>query len=305
MIFLEIALALVAAFGLAMVFGLWPPRVVGDDRYEAKLAGIGEHAMSLAEIELNKPLSERILEPMRRRVAAFITSRTPASRQEQLRLLIAAAGHPYSLNLAGVLVMKIVAAVVVGALVSFLLLPLFKLAFPITLFGFAALPLGYIRPDRWLKIRADGRRRDIERAIPDTIDLLTICIDAGLSLDAGLQRITEKVEEPLKTELAVMLADIRYGRPRDEAMVAMAERVDVDDMTALVNAIVQSQKLGVAIGETVRIQAQEIRRRRRQRAEEKAAQASLKMLFPMIGCIFPTLFIALMGPVVLLLVTRK
>ena len=101
-----------------------------------------------------------------------------------------------------------------------------------------------------------------------------------------------------------MITEVRYGRPRMEAMEALAERVDVEDMTAFVNAVTQSQKLGVALGETVRIQATEIRRRRRQAAEEKAAQASLKMLFPMIGCIFPTLFIVLMGPVALILLTR-
>ena len=305
MILIELLLALLAAFGMAMVLGFWPPRRVGGDRYEAKLAGIGEHAMSLSDIELNQPLSERLLAPIRRRLARMVTSRTPAARQEQLRLLIAAAGRPMNVNLPGLITMKIVCAIAVGLVASFLVLPLFHVAFPVDLFGFAALPLGYILPDRWLKTRADARRRKIERAIPDTIDLLTICIDAGLSLDAGLQRITEKVEEPLKTELAAMLADIRYGRPRDEAMVAMAERLDVEEMTALVNAIVQSQKLGVAVGDTVRIQASEIRRRRRQHAEELASQASLKMLFPMIGCIFPTLFIVLMGPVALLLIGRK
>jgi len=102
-----------------------------------------------------------------------------------------------------------------------------------------------------------------------------------------------------------MITDIRYGRPRLEAMEALAERIQVEDMTAFVNAVTQSTKLGVALGGTVRIQAAEIRRRRRQGAEEKASQASLKMLFPMIGCIFPTLFIVLMGPVALILLQRK
>jgi tight adherence protein C len=160
-------------------------------------------------------------------------------------------------------------------------------------------------PDMWLKQKAGKRRREIEVAIPDAIDLLTICLDAGLSFDASLMRIAEKVEGPLHDELVVMLSDIRYGRPRAEALTAMAERLEVEDMTAFINAVVQSQKLGVALGDTVRIQASEIRRRRRQAAEEKAAQASLKMLFPMIGCIFPTLFIVLMGPVAIILITEK
>jgi tight adherence protein C len=299
-----ILFGLVAAAGAGMASGLLRPRGAVQDKYSAKLAGIADHAMTLEEIELSKPFKERFVNPLRDRVVALITSRTPASRQEQTRMLIATAGHPYNLSLGGVIIAKFVCAALAGALAALLVFGLLKLGFPIFLVVIGGPALGWILPDQWLKQQAGKRRTQIENSIPDFIDLLTICLDAGLSFDAALQRVSEKVEGALAQELTVMLTEIRYGRPRMEAMEALSTRIAVEDLSAFVNAVVQSQKLGVPLGETVRIQATEIRRRRRQAAEEKAAQASLKMLFPMLGCIFPTLFIVLMGPVALILLQR-
>ena len=306
-----IALGALAAVGAAVASGLLRRGMTVEDRYAARLAGIEDHAMSLEEIELSKPFRERFLVPIYNRVVRFVMERTPASRQDQIKRQIAAAGHPAGLSVSVVVGAKVVFAAIAAALAFFLGIQAFKIDYgfniaSLALTGGAAGPLvaGWILPDRWLKQRADRRRRAIEDVIPDTIDLLTICLDAGLSFDAALVHISDKVDGPLRNEMATMLAEVRYGRPRNAALDAMAERVAVEDMTAFVNAVTQSQKLGVPLGETVRIQATEIRRRRRQRAEEQAAQASLKMLFPMIGCIFPTLFIVLMGPVALILLSR-
>jgi tight adherence protein C len=300
-----VMLGIVAAAGTAIATGVLGRGAAPEEKYAAKLAGIEDHAMTLEEIELSKSFQERVLAPLRGRFLALMMSRLPASRQQQIRVLIQAAGHPYDLTVSGVITAKFVAAGAAGLVGILLVFILLSLAFPINLVVLGAPVLGWILPDLWLKQQANKRRREIETAIPDAIDLLTICLDAGLSFDASLQRIAEKVEGPLHEELVVMLSDIRFGRPRAEALTAMGERLQVEDMTAFVNAVIQSQKLGVALGDTVRIQAAEIRRRRKQAAEEKAAQASLKMLFPMIGCIFPTLFIVLMGPVLIILVARK
>jgi tight adherence protein C len=299
-----ILFGIVAAIGAAMASGLTRRGAAVEDKYAAKLAGFADHAMTLEEIELSKPFRERFIVPLRDRLVSLAISRTPASRQDQMRMLIAAAGHPYNLTVSGVIAAKFIVAGIAGGVGLLLVFGLLKLGFPVFLVAAVPFLLGWILPDRWLKQQADGRRARIENSIPDFIDLLTICLDAGLSFDAALVRVSEKVEGPLAEELTVMITEVRYGRPRLEAMEALAERIDVDDMSAFVNAVTQSQKLGVALGETVRIQAAEIRRRRRQSAEEKASQASLKMLFPMIGCIFPTLFIVLMGPVALILTQR-
>jgi tight adherence protein C len=299
-----ILLGLIAATGAAIATGVLGRGTAPEEKYAAKLAGIEDHAMSLQEIELSRSFQERVLLPIRERLVAVMLSRLPASRQQQIRVNIQTAGHPYDLTVSSVITLKFVAAALAGLLGVLVFFILLNLSFPVNLLVLGAPAIGWILPDRWLIQRANKRRSLVEDSIPDAIDLLTICLDAGLSFDAALQRIAEKVEGPLREELVVMLSDIRYGRPRAEALMAMAERLEVEDMTAFVNAVVQSQKLGVALGDTVRIQASEIRRRRKQAAEEKAAQASLKMLFPMIGCIFPTLFIVLMGPVLLILVNR-
>jgi len=299
-----VVFGLVAAVGAAMASGLLRPSRPVEDKYAAKLAGIADHAMTLEEIELSMPFRERFINPIRGRILATIMSRTPASRQEQTRMLIAAAGHPHNLSLTGVMAAKFICAALGGGVGALLIFGAMKLSFPFFLLVLGPPAIGWILPDLWLKQQAGARRAQIESTIPDFIDLLTICLDAGLSFDAALLRVSEKVEGPLAEELTVMLTEIRYGRPRMESMESLSSRIAVEDMTAFVNAVTQSQKLGVALGETVRIQAAEIRRRRRQAAEEKAAQASLKMLFPMIGCIFPTLFIVLMGPVALILLTR-
>ena len=256
---------------------------------------------SLTEFEMSRPLTERILVPLRDRVAAAVVERTPASQERRLRLLVTAAGHPMGLTVTAVMGAKVVAALLAGGIGAFLLLPFFKVAFPLSVLGLGAGFLGWMLPDQWLKQHAAARRTQLQRAIPDTLDLLTICLDAGLAFDAAVNELTQKVAGPMGQELAATMADIRLGRSRTEALQDMAERMQVEDWSDFTQAIITSRKIGSPISEMVSVQSAEIRVRRRQRAEEKAAQASLKMMFPMIGCIFPTLFIVLMGPVALML----
>ncbi|HEV3234422.1 MAG TPA: type II secretion system F family protein [Candidatus Dormibacteraeota bacterium] len=303
-LFVAIVFAAVAALGAAIATGVLGRGGAVEDRYAAKLAGIEDHAMSLEEMELSKPFRERFLVPIYNRLVQLLVARTPASRQDNIRRMIKSAGNPGNVSVSTILAAKFIAAMAALGVALLVMIGLLQWTFPWVLAAAAAGFVGWIVPDRWLKQVADRRRHGIEDVIPDTIDLLTICLDAGLSFDASMLRIGDKVEGPLREEFAAMLAEVRYGRPRMDALMAMAARIEVEDMTAFVNAVGQSQKLGVALGDTVRIQAAEIRRRRRQRAEERAAQASLKMLFPMIGCIFPTLFIVLMGPVALILLSR-
>jgi tight adherence protein C len=127
-------------------------------------------------------------------------------------------------------------------------------------------------------------------------------VEAGLSFDAAMARVTEKFKNALSNEFAVVLQETRLGRPRLEALDDMGRRCGVEDLHNFVQAVIQSEQMGVGIAKILRLQSDEIRRKRRQRAQEKAAQASLKMLLPMVGCIFPTLWIVLLGPAVLILI---
>ena len=156
--------------------------------------------------------------------------------------------------------------------------------------------LGYYLPVLWLKQKVDARRSAIQKGLPDAMDLLVIAVDAGLGFDAALARVTDKYKNALSDMFAKVLREVSLGRPRLEAMDEMGRQSGVDDLHNFIQAIIQSEQFGTGIGKILRIQADEMRRKRRQRAQEKAAQATLKMMLPMVGCIFPTLWIVLLGP---------
>jgi tight adherence protein C len=162
--------------------------------------------------------------------------------------------------------------------------------------------LGRYLPDVWLNNKLKARQKELRLALPNALDLLTISVEAGLGFDAAIGRLTEKFKNALSDEFAQVLNEIRLGRPRLEALDDMGRRSGVEELHTFIQALIQSEQLGVGIAKVLRIQSEEMRRRRRQRAEEQAAQAPLKMLFPMIGCIFPTLFIVLMGPAVIIII---
>jgi len=165
--------------------------------------------------------------------------------------------------------------------------------------------LGYYAPVMWLKQKVDARRAAIQKGLPDAMDLLVIAVDAGLGFDAALARVTDKYKNALSDMFAKVLREVSLGRARLEAMDEMGRSSGVDDLHNFIQAIIQSEQFGTGIGKILRIQADEMRRKRRQRAQEKAAQATLKMMLPMVGCIFPTLWIVLLGPAVLILMKPR
>src|SRR5213592_4050440 len=165
--------------------------------------------------------------------------------------------------------------------------------------------LGYYAPVAWLKQKVDGRRAEIQKNLPDALDLLVICVDAGLGFDAALARVTDKYKNALSELLAKALREVSLGRPRLEALDEMGRNSGVEDLHNFIQAVIQSEQFGTGIGKILRIQADEMRRKRRQRAQERGAQATLKMMLPMVGCIFPTLWIVLLGPAVLILMQPR
>ena len=156
----------------------------------------------------------------------------------------------------------------------------------------------------WLNQRVQGRRGVIQRALPDAMDLLTICVEAGLGFDPAMARLADKFKNALADEFAQVLQETRLGRPRLEALDDMGRRCGVEDLHNFVQAVIQSEQMGVGVAKIMRLQSEEMRRKRRQRASEKAAQATLKMMLPMVGCIFPTLWIILLGPAILIFVNK-
>ena len=263
----------------------------------------GLKPLTLEEVELQQPFAQRFLRPLIARLGNSLSRTTPQRAHLNLQNRLELAGRPGNLTAADFGAVRLVAAGVmaaVGLLLGLLLANPVYLAISVAI---GAL-LGYYLPVLWLKQKVDGRRSEIQRALPDAMDLMVIAVDAGLGFDAALTRVTDKYKNALSLEFAKMLHEVSLGRPRMEAMDEMSRSTGVDDLHNFIQAVIQSEQFGTGISKILRIQADEMRRKRRQRAQEKAAQATLKMLLPMVGCIFPTLWIVLLGPAVLILMHK-
>jgi tight adherence protein C len=274
-----------------------------QDLIAERLAQYRDHNLTLDEIELSLPFSERFIKPALERIGSLLTARMAKNRQTLLQNKLNLAGRPYGLTVNGFEVLKVMTGVGVALLafwISGLLFPTNLLA-KVGAAG-AGFVLGRYLPDVMLNNKIKGRQKELRLALPNALDLLTISVEAGLGFDAAIGRLVEKFHNALTDEFAQVLNEIRLGRPRLEALDDMGRRSGVEELHTFIQALIQSEQLGVGIAKVLRIQSEEMRRRRRQRAEEQAAQAPLKMLFPMIGCIFPTLFIVLMGPAIIIII---
>ena len=228
-----------------------------------------------------------------------------SSFQERTEKRLALAGNPGNLRVADWLGVKAVGAVV-GALIFALLFivigvlklpPVLRFAMPLI-----GLMLGYTVPEFWLGGRVKKRQHLILLMIPDALDLLTISVRAGLGFDAALGKVVEKLNGPLTDEFRRALAEVRVGKARREALRDIIPRTEVPPLTNFIGAIIQAEQLGVSISKVLQVQSEQLRIERRQRAEEQAAKAPIKMLFPLVGCIFPSLFIVILGPAIILII---
>ena len=229
-------------------------------------------------------------------------SHLPAGAALQVRQRLSQAGNPGNLTPAGFQAVRYSVAAL-AAVIGLALGLLFPLNLPILvgvpLYGAAFAVLGFMAPSFWLGQRIAQRQRQIQRSLAEATDLLTLVVESGMSLDEGLLSITERFHNALGDEIGKVLREIRLGRPRMAALEHMADTAGVPDLHHLVESIVQSDQMGVPIARLLRVQAGEMRRRQRQNAQERAAQASSRMVFPMVGCIFPVLWIVLLGPAII------
>ncbi len=159
--------------------------------------------------------------------------------------------------------------------------------------------VGFIFPFFLLRVAAKSRQRKIWKSLPSSLDLLTTCVEAGLSLDFALQRVAERYEGPFSDEISRALREMALGKLRRDAMLDMARRIDLPDVMTFVNSLLQAEALGTSVGAVLRVQASQMRLKRRQRAEEQAGKAPVKMVFPLVFFLMPSLFIVTLGPVIL------
>lgn len=271
------------------------------DSLQSRLAeySMRETPATLEEIELSMPFRERVLAPMIRRASLFAVRFTPAKSLESTRHKLDLAGNPNNWTPSEFFGIRVIACVALGALI-FLVLSLANTELPQRL-GMTALfaMLGYMLPALWLGNKISSRKHSVIKSLPDALDLLTICVEAGLGFDQSMQKVAEKWDDELSRSFARVLHEIRLGKTRREALRDMSERLDVSDVTSFIAAVIQAEQLGVSIAKVLRIQSDQMRVRRRQRAEEKAHQAPVKMLFPMVFLIFPAIWVVLLGPAIL------
>ncbi|MBV8300810.1 MAG: type II secretion system F family protein [Candidatus Dormibacteraeota bacterium] len=304
MTMLALGIAVVAAAGvLFIMYGLTATMAPKPgELLEARLAQFtetGRMPTTLTEVELSLPLFERVLRPALDKLGGILNRRAQAGTQQALQERLNLAGKPWGLTPSGFVAVRLLSVVLfTGICTGLTILEQFQM--PMLLLGpVGGLVLGYLMPQLMVSRRIKKRQKEILLAMPSALDLLTISVEAGLSFDAALSRVADKYHNALTHEITQVLNEVRLGRPRLEALDDMARRCKVDELNTFVQAIIQSEQLGVGVANVLRIQSEEIRRRRRQRAEELGQKAPLKMLFPMVGCIFPTLFIVLLGPAVI------
>jgi len=295
-----IGVGLVVAFAIVLiVVGMNAPDP--QETLQQRLAEYGarEQAVTLEEIELSLPFSQRIALPLLNGIAQFMARFTPQRSLESARHNLELAGNPYNLTASQFWAARAAAAVILGGLITVLM---FVTKQPWTqriLYPVLATAIGFFLPVLWLSSQVSRRKNSIIKALPDALDLLTVCVEAGLGFDAAMQKVTEKWKDELALAFGRVLQEIRLGKMRREALRDMADRMDVADVTSFVAAIIQADQLGVSIAKVLRIQSDQMRVRRRQRAEEKAHQAPVKMLFPMVFLIFPSIYLVLLGPAAL------
>jgi len=294
---LIVAMAILGSVVLLFV-GVAAPR--SSDQVMDRLAEYGGRTLTLEEIELSQPFSQRIIKPILQGISQLLGRLTPQRNIEETRRKLELAGKPYGWGPAEFLGIRGLAGILLATL-AFLLLTLTGQYLPKRFLATAvAGGLGfYVLPTLWLSSQIRRRQTEIVKALPDALDLLTISVEAGLGFDAALSKVAEKWENELSLAFNRVIQEIQMGKLRREALRDMADRMDVPDVSSFVAAIIQADQLGVSIAKVLRIQSEQMRIRRRQRAEEKAHQAPVKMLFPMVFLIFPALLVVLLGPAIL------
>lgn len=300
MVGIILGIALIVAVILVIV-GMRAPEPT--DPIQERLAefSVREEPMTLEEIELSQAFYQRIVLPFFNRVGQLASRFTPQATLESARKRLEMAGNPMQISPAFFLAMRSVLAVFFGGS----LFVVFATTGRNWAQGLAVSALfvgiGFYFPDLWLSSRISRRQKGIFRAMPDALDLLTICVEAGLGFDAAMAKVHEKWDNDLALELGRVIQEIRLGKLRRDALRDMAERLGVPELTSFVAAVIQSEQLGVSMAKVLRIQSDQMRVRRRQMAEEEAHRAPIKMVFPIGLLIFPSLLIILLGPAAMLL----
>lgn len=297
---MAIIIIVILSIAVIMIF-LGRSRLQQPDTLEERLAQFGtlERPPTLEEIEMSQPFTERIMLPILRGIARFVSRFTPRQSMENVQHQLDLAGNPYNWGPMEYLGIRAVAFILFAAIAGLLLVAGQLPGTQKLLVAGASAAAGIAMPILWLRSKISRRQKSIIRSLPDALDLLTICVEAGLGFDAAMSKVAEKWEDELSKAFMRVIQEIQLGKLRREALRDMADRMEVPDVSTFVAAIIQADQLGVSIARVLRIQSDQMRVRRRQRAEEQARAATLKILPPVAFLIFPSILVVLLGPAVI------
>jgi tight adherence protein C len=289
-----------------VIVGLHNPHTTDEKILQARLEefNLRGETVNLEKIELSQPFVERVIYPFARSFGSMATRFTPQNALQSTAKKLELAGSPASLDPTLFLTLQFISAVLFGGLLFFVF-TLAHTSWPIgriflIVIGFTI--IGFYAPQLILSSQISRRQHRIRHAMPDALDLLTICVEAGLGFDAAMVKVSDKWQTELSYSFARVIQEVQLGKLRREALRDMADRIGLGEMTSFVAAVIQSEQLGVSLAKVLRIQADQMRTKRRQLAEEEAHKAPIKMLIPMALLIFPSLMIVLLTPAALRLV---
>ena len=304
MIIPVILLVIILGGAVALVIiGLRNPRRGEEAALQQRLDEFTQKGekVTLEKIELSQPFTERIIYPLAQKFGEIAARFTPRNALQSTEKKLELAGSPARLDPTMFLALQFLAAIGFGGFL-FVVFLFAKVGWPLgsrLLIVLLFVLLGFYFPQLWLGSKITRRQKEVRKAMPDALDLLTICVEAGLGFDAAMAKVSEKWENELSIAFARIIQEVQLGKLRKDAMRTMAERIGIPEMTSFVAAVIQSEQLGVSMAKVLRIQSEQMRMKRRQRAEEEAHKAPIKMLIPMGLLIFPSLMITLLTPAAL------
>jgi tight adherence protein C len=303
-----LVLAIASAFFAVVLVGLAVESGSSEKKRALRLlesqVGSSSESINLREQELSKNFGQRVLVPVVGSAGRVARRITPLDTRDRVAKKLMLAGGPVGWDAERVLAFKVIGAVS-GVIGGFVLSTLLSPAPFVSIVAIALLAfVGFVLPDSVLNRKVGERQKEILKTLSDTMDLLTISVEAGLSLNAAIAQVVQNVPGVLSAEFARMLQEIQLGVPRSEAFRHLADRTDVEELNGFALAMIQADVFGVSIASVLRTQAQQLRIKRRQAAEAKAQQTPVKIVFPLVLCILPALFVVIVGPGAIQIVTQ-
>jgi tight adherence protein C len=303
---------LLLALGLGLIFAALAVGLIGIgaltneregvNRSIAAIEAFGAAPQQLRD-ELEPSFSERVVTPLLGRLVVVGRRLTPTDNADRLRRKLDVAGNPPGWTVDRIVSMKVL-GFGVGLLVSLIATALMGLGLmPRTVITVVASMAGYVGVNFWLYQRGYDRAEQMQKDLPDALDLLTISVEAGLGFDSALSQVARNTDGPVSEEFARVLTEMQIGMGRSQAMRTLGERTTLPELRGFANAMVQADAFGIPVGQVLRVQSSEMRLKRRQRAEEQAQKVPVKIMVPLIFCILPTLFISVLGPAAITVVT--